>query len=77
MFIDGLNCYYIHNGDTNPLNGLYVFYPELNKIYFYQEKDAKKTYNYENISIIQDTDGIYKILVVKSGIFKDKLYLYS
>ena len=82
MFIDSLNCYYIHydEKDKLPYNGLYVYFPELNSVYFYEEKDKSKTYNFQldEISIITDKkDRILKIQIIDSSIKRKHVFFYS
>jgi serine/threonine protein kinase len=51
MFLDANNCYYINDV------GLYVFYPELSKILFYEEK-KNKTLKFDKISMDDDESRI-------------------
>jgi len=54
MFLDSNNCFHLDG------IGLYVFYPEINEIYFYQEKTADKIFTFEplkiNVSLNKNTN---------------------
>lgn len=47
MFLDSLNCYHIKGV------GLFVYFPEIDRVIFYEEKKAEKILNYESISFIE------------------------
>ena len=57
MFLDSNNCYYIDG------IGIYVFWPEIGKILFYEEKTKDKTLSFDNI-ILEEDSGISKLVFI-------------